>query len=447
MRMNITQGLDIPVTGTPEQCIEDGAAVETVAILGRDYHGMKPTMLVAEGDRVKLGEPLFSDKKNPGVQFTAPGAGLVKKINRGARRVLQSVVIELDGDEALTFKTCAREAIPSLDAATVRDNLVESGLWTALRTRPYSKIPAVDSTPSSIFVTAIDTRPLAADPQVVIAEKPQAFLDGVALLSKLAEKLFVCTAPNVGVPVSDAAGVSYHAFDGPHPAGLPGTHIHFLDPVHAEKTVWHINYQDVIAVGELFASGRLPVERVVALSGPMVERPRLLRTRLGANIDDLVEGELRSGEQRVVSGSLLGGHRAIAWGAYFGRYNQQITALAEGRKRHFLHWLNPTLPWFSALNVFFNSIDRKRRFDMNTSQNGSPRAMVPVGGYEKVMPLDILATPLLRALLVKDTDMAQKLGCLELDEEDLALCTFICHSKYEYGPVLRANLEQIEKEG
>jgi Na+-transporting NADH:ubiquinone oxidoreductase subunit A len=447
MRMKITKGLDVPISGTPEQTIHEGAAVKSVAVLGRDYHGMKPTMMVSEGDRVAVGQPLFEDKKNPGVVFTSPGSGVISQINRGARRVLQSVVIELDGDDHIAFKSYDRAELGTLSDEQVRRNLIDSGQWVALRTRPYSKVPAIDATASSIFVTAIDTRPLAADPAVIINEKAEAFVDGLSVLSRIAPKLFVCHATGASLPKSDASNVSYAEFAGPHPAGLPGTHIHFLDPVSAEKQVWHLNYQDVIAIGELFTSGKLSVGRVISLAGPMVNTPRLLRARLGASTDDLVEGEIGGGDCRVVSGSLLGGHRANGWGAYLGRYNLQITAMAENKKRYFLHWLNPSLPWFSVLNVFFNSMSRNRKFDMNTSQNGSPRAMVPVGNYEKVLPMDMLATPLLRALLVKDTDTAQKLGCLELDEEDLALCTFVCHSKYEYGPVLRANLEQIEKEG
>lgn len=445
--MKITKGLDVPITGSPEQVIHEGAAVKSVAVIGRDYNGMKPTMLVREGDRVAVGQPLFEDKKNPGVLFTSPGSGVVSKINRGARRVLQSVVIELDGDDEMAFKAYERAELAGLSDEQVRENLIASGQWASFRTRPYSKIPAVDAVASSIFVTAIDTRPLAADPSVVIAEQQEAFADGLAVLSKLAPKVFVCQAPGANIPRSDASNVSQEEFAGPHPAGLPGTHIHFLDPVSTEKTVWHLNYQDVIAIGKLFTSGKLSVERIVSLGGPMMKNPRLVRTRLGASTDDLVEGGLESGECRVISGSVLGGHLAAGWGAYLGRYNQQITAMGEGRKRHFLHWLNPTLPWFSTLNVFFNSLNRSRKFDMNTSQNGSPRAMVPVGAYERVLPMDMLATPLLRAILVKDTDTGQKLGVLELDEEDLALCTFVCHSKYEYGQVLRENLEQIEKEG
>ncbi len=444
--ITIKRGLDLPITGTPAQCIEAARPVRSVAIVGFDYHGMKPTMNVQVGDRVKLGQVLFSDKKNPGVVFTAPGAGVVSAIHRGQQRVLQSVVIDLDGDEQETFASYSAAQLDTLDAQAVRDNLQQSGLWTALRTRPYSKVPAVDAVPSSIFVTAIDTHPLAADPALVIAEQAEAFEQGLKVLSRLA-RVFLCKAPGAALPGENLSQVKTESFAGPHPAGLAGTHIHFLDPVSANKTVWSIGYQDVIAVGKLFTTGQLSVERVVALGGPVVEQPRLLRTRLGACLNELTAGELKPGNNRVISGSVFGGRNARGAFAYLGRYHQQVSCLAEGNDREMLHYLRAGVNKHSVLNVFVSKLMGGKRFDFTTTTNGSPRAMVPVGNYEKVMPLDILPTQLLRLLIVGDTEMAQKLGCLELDEEDLALCSYVCAGKYEYGPILRDNLTRIEKEG
>ena len=444
--IKIKRGLDLPMTGMPTQRIEAAKPVRSVAVIGFDYNGMKPTMQVHEGDRVKLGQVLFSDKKTPGVLFTAPGAGVVKAVNRGERRVLQSVVIELDGDEQITFASYAADQLASLAAEQVRENLQQSGLWTALRSRPYSKVPAIDATPRSIFVTAIDTHPLAADPAVVIAEYAEDFSHGLKVLSRLA-KVFLCKADGVTLPGENLADVRTEAFAGPHPAGLPGTHIHFLDPVSATRSVWQIGYQDVIAVGKLFTTGQLWVERVIALAGPVAKQPRLVRTRLGANISDVVSNELHDGNNRVISGSVLGGRTARGACDFIGRYHNQLSCLAEGDERQLFHYLRPGVDKFSVLNIFVSKLLANKKFAFNTSTNGSERAMVPVGSYEKVMPLDILPTQLLRALLVGDTDVAQKLGCLELDEEDLALCTFACPGKYEYGPILRDNLTRIEQEG
>ncbi|MGR9072996.1 MAG: Na(+)-translocating NADH-quinone reductase subunit A [Gammaproteobacteria bacterium] len=450
MQFTIEKGLDLPITGEPQQTIEEGKAVSSVAILGMDYVGMKPKMYVAEGDSVKLGQAIFEDKKNPGVQFTAPGAGIVKAVNRGAKRVLQSVVIELSGNEEKLFAKYPKSRLPSLSADKIKQNLLDSGLWTSFRTRPYGKIPGVDSVPHSIFVTAIDTNPLAANPEVVVKERETDFTNGLTILTRLTQgKVYLCKAAGSAIPAIEHEQVAVAEFSGPHPAGLPSTHIHLIDPVNAEKSVWHLDYQSLMAIGALFTTGKLNVERVVSIAGPSVKNPRLIRTRLGANTNELVHDELEPGENRVISGSVLFGHRAADWAGYLGRYHNQISVLHEGREREFFGWIVPGKNKYSAINVFTSSQDRSsgRRFPLTTTKNGSPRAIVPIGVYESVMPLDILPTPLLRSLLVGDTDQAQLLGCLELDEEDLALCTFVDPGKHDFGPVLRANLTKIEKEG
>ncbi|MCG8325657.1 MAG: Na(+)-translocating NADH-quinone reductase subunit A [Thiotrichales bacterium] len=451
MHFAINKGIHLPVGGQPDPSIHPGHKVANVALLGDEYIGLKPTMLVTEGDRVKRGQALFEDKKNPGVIFTAPGAGVIEAINRGARRVLQSVVIRLDepGTEAhVEFNRYAAADLAGLDADAVRDNLIRSGSWTAFRTRPYSKIPRIDSSPHAIFVNAMDTNPLAPDPAMIIAEREEEFNNGLTILSRLTDQtVYLCKARGAQINVSTGEHISVVEFSGPHPAGLAGTHIHYVDPVNAGKTVWTIGYQDVIAFGKLFTSGELWIERIVSLAGPIVPKPRLVRTRLGANIEEMVENELIHTECRVISGSVFSGHHAHDWGGFLGRYHNQITVLAEGRTRELLGWIMPGRSKFSATNAMLSSLLRPGRFDITTTQNGSPRAMVPIGLYENVMPLRMLPTQLLRSLLVRDTDTAQALGCLELDEEDLALCSFVCPGKYDFGPVLRANLEQIEKEG
>lgn len=412
---------------------------------------MKPTMLVGEGDRVSRGQPLFEDKKTPGVLYTAPAGGEVESINRGAKRVLQSVVIRVDGDDAVQFDAFDDAALDAgLDSEKARDQLVQSGLWTALRTRPYSKVPAIESSPAALFITATDTNPGAPDPAVVIAEDPQSFERGIKVLRAVVpSKIWICKRTGANIPAGSLANVEVAQFDGPHPAGLVGTHIHFLEPVSSNRTVWHIGYQDVMAIGRLFATGQLDATRVIALSGPQVTKPRLLRTRLGACTDEIIANNIDdSVECRVLSGPVLSGRRASGWARYLSRYHNQITVLREGREREFLGWVNPGITKYSANNVFLSALRRATAmFPLNSSQNGSPRAMVPIGSYEKVVPMDMLPTQLLRALLVRDTDSAQQLGCLELDEEDLALCSFVCVGKYDYAPYLRANLEQIEKEG
>ncbi len=447
MHIKIKKGLDVPLAGSPEQAISAGPEITSVALLGPDTHDLKPRMLVREGDRVRLGQPLYTDKANPGINFTSPGSGVVTRVNRGERRILQSVVVDLDGDDAEEFAKVSPGELADLDAAVVRETLLASGLWTAFRTRPFSKIPAADTSPRAIFVTAIDTNPLAPDPRVVIDDDPDAFALGLTLVEKLVHgPVYVCTADNANIECPNDMPFRHAVFQGPHPAGLPGTHIHFLEPVSESKVVWHIGYQDVMAMARLFTTGRLPVDRIVAIGGPMIESPRLVRTRLGANTSELVGDSLRPGDVRVISGSVLSGHRAAGWARFLGRYHQQIAVLQEGTPREFLSFMRPGVGKFSSARAFVGKLLGKG-YRFTTSQNGSPRAMVSIGSFEQVMPLDILPTPLLKALLVRDTDGARELGCLELDEEDLALCSFVCNGKYEYGPHLRQNLHEIEVNG
>ena len=446
--IRIKKGLDLPIAGRPEQTVFDGAAITEIALLGEEYAGMRPSMKVKEGDAVKKGQVLFEDKKNPGVVFTAPAAGVVSAINRGEKRVLQSVVIRLEGDGEIEFDRYAPEELAKLDGDAVHRNLIQSGLWTAFRTRPFSKIPAVDAAPASIFVNAMDTNPLAADPVVIIKEHAEDFKRGLLVLSRLTERTVnVCKAAGADVPSENAANIAVHEFSGPHPAGLSGTHIHFIDPVGLNKTVWTIGYQDVIAIGQLFATGRLNNSRVVALGGSQVKKPRLLRTLLGAKVSELCAGELEEGDNRVISGSVLNG--AVAAGAhdYLGRYHNQISVIEEGRNKEFMGWIAPQPDKYSITRTTLGHFLKSKLFKFDTAQNGGDRAMVPIGTYERVMPLDILPTLLLRDLIVGDSDSAQALGCLELDEEDLALCSFVCPGKYEYGALLRKVLETIEKEG
>ncbi len=454
-RHQVKRGLDLPIAGRPEQRIERASQPPRVALLADDYHGMRPTMQVSEGDDVRRGQVLFEDKKTAGVRYTAPASGRVVAVHRGDRRALQSVVIQLDEAElsghaeSVTFESFTGRQPGELSRQQVQDLLIESGLWIALRTRPFSKAPVPGTVPHSIFVTAMDTKPLAPSVDAVIERQEAHFERGLRALAKLTDgPVWVCKAPGSAATAPSEPPFRTEEFEGPHPAGSTGVHIHYLDPVSRGKVVWYAGYQDVIAIGKLFGSGELDVERVISLAGPSVNRPRLLRTRLGASTDALVEHELSGGENRVVSGSILAGRiaRGETFG-YLGRYHDQISVLPEDRRRHFLGWMGLGFDRFSTINTFVSRLIPGREFRLTTSTHGSDRAMVPIGMYERVMPMDILPTFLLRALLIGDIERAEELGCLELDEEDLALCTFVCPSKIEYGPLLRKVLTIIEKEG
>ncbi len=454
----IKKGLDLPITGTPEQTIDTARTPDQVALIASDYIGMKPTFFVKEGDAVKRGQLLFEDKKTPGVKYTAPAAGVIKAINRGARRAFQSVVITLAEEERsgalsestqVSFAHYQGDNVNSVSREQTRDLLVESGLWTALRTRPFSKIPAPESLPHAIFINAMDSNPLAANMDVVMEGRSADIDAGLQVLSKLTDgTLFFCKARGSAITPGTFDRLQVEEFSGPHPAGNVGTHIHLLSPVYREKTVWHIGIQDVAAIGVLFQTGMLDPTRIVALGGPGATKPRLLRTRLGVYLDALLEDELDTSEQRVISGSVFAGRAASGEvHGYLGRYSQIISILPENRERVFLGWLSPGLEKFSVTQAFLSSLIPEKLFKFTTSTNGSHRAIMPIGVYEDVMPLDIMATYLLRAIAVGDAERAEQLGLLELDEEDIALCSFVCPGKNDFVTMLRNNLEIIEKEG
>ncbi|RKR06383.1 Na(+)-translocating NADH:ubiquinone oxidoreductase A subunit [Kushneria sinocarnis] len=449
--IEVKRGLDLPIAGAPARQIDPGQRVEHVAVLGIDHIGMKPTMAVSEGDRVALGQTLFTDKKTEGVRYCAPAAGEVVAINRGERRRLLSVVIRIDetaSSQAAEFEPIERHELDEMARERIVERLNRAGLWVALRSRPFSRVPALDAEPADIFVTAMDTHPLAGDPALVIGERREAFVNGLAVLRRLTRgSVFVCQAPGADIPGGELERIRHETFSGPHPAGLPGTHVHHLSPVGLARQIWHLGYQDVIAMGVLFAEGRLDSERVIAVGGPRARHPRLLRTRLGASLDELLRDEIEQpADTRVISGSVFGGTTARGAQAFLGRFHNQVSLIEEGDRHTFMGWLSPGRKRHSVLGIYLSRFIKPAEYQPNTNTNGSERAMVPVGSYETVMPLDILPTQLLRSLIVGDIESAMALGCLELDEEDLALCTYVCPGKYEYGPILRDNLTTIEKE-
>lgn len=446
--IKIKKGLDLPIDGLPSQKIENAKPVTTVAVTGSDFIGMKPTMLVKEGEKVKLGQKLFECKKTPGVFYTSPASGVVKAINRGERRVFQTLEITVDGEDYQSFENYKEQDLSAWTSEAIEELLAESGLWTSFRQRPFSRVPSRHTKPIAIFVNCMDSNPCAPSPELVLADYESDFVKGVEVISQFhGENIFVTKKHGAKIPdVSKVSGVKVEEFAGPHPAGNVGTHIHFLAPVSANKIAWHIGYLDVVAIGRLFTTGKLFTEKVISIGGPAVSKPRLLRTRQGANLDELFENETQGAVVRKISGSVLNGRQICSTFKYLGRYHNQISALEESTEREFLGWQGPGFDKFSIKNTYAGKF-KKPSFSFKTSLFGSHRAMVPVGIFEKVMPLDILPTQLLRALVTNDLDYAQQLGALELDEEDLALCTFASPGKTDFGPYLREILTTIEKEG
>ncbi len=451
----IRKGLDLPITGVPAAQIDDGAPIKRVAVIGPDFVGMKPRMIVSEGERVLRGQPLFEDRKAPGTLHTAPGTGTVRAIHRGAKRAFMSLVIDLDEGaaeaEQVNFAAYTGSPAAEYTSEAVEALLLESGLWAALVQRPFGRTPVPGTRPEGLFITALDTRPLAPDVAAIVKARRDDFAAGLTALRALVSgNVYLCVGVGAGVDACGVSGIHVEGFAGKHPAGLVGTHMHLLQPASVGHAQWSIGAQEVLAVGALFRTGRLDVERIITIAGPAAQRPRHLRTRLGADVQALTDGECAqvAGDVRVVSGSVLDGREAGGEVlGFLGRHHQQVSILGEGRQRELLGWLTPGLNAFSTARIYLSSLMGGKRFAMDTNIRGSHRAMVPIGMYERVMPLDILPTFLLRALLVGDIEQAGKLGALELCEDDLALCTFVCPGKNDYGELLRNCLTEIEKEG
>lgn len=462
------RGLSLPIAGAPEQTLEDAAAPGTVAVSAADYPGMKPAIHVGPGDPVGRGQLLFEDRKQPGVRFTSPAAGTVTGVNRGAKRALISVVVRVDpsdqagsGGTGVGFASYTGRHPSALSREEVQALLVESGDWVALRARPFGRTAAVDSAPNSIFVNAMNTEPFAPAADRIVERRAGDLERGLAAVGRLTDgPVYLCREPGTLAGVETSEPLRVEEFTGPHPAGATGLHIHTLDPVDRNKLVWQLGLQDTLAIGRLFATGEPDVQRIVALAGPPVRRPRLLRTRLGAALADVTRGEIGTGAEavpdgavRVITGSPLSGRTGIGQNApadlhgYLGRFHDTVSVLEDDRERRFLGWLKPGFGAFSRARAFASSFLPRRSFAMTTTTHGSPRAIVPIGLYESVFPWDLQPTFLLKSLVAGDIERAEELGCLELLEEDLALCTFVCPGKTEYGPYLRDALELIEKEG
>jgi Na+-transporting NADH:ubiquinone oxidoreductase subunit A len=445
--INIKRGLDLPIHGAlASNSMIDGPAIDRVALLPQESWGIKVKMLVEAGQEVQIGTPLYCDRRDPSVLFTSPAAGTVQAVNRGARRAALSVVIDVaQNEEQVTFE--------KLDLASAdRDSLVaalcKSGLWPCLRQRPFNKVAVSSDTPRSIFVTAMDTSPLAAGPLAILAGRENAFKAGLQALTKLSGgATYLCTANGEDWAALLADGVTHQTFKGKHPAGNAGVHINALDPVGTERMVWHIDYQSVADLGEFVSEGKLATERCVAVVGPAALQTGIMKTRRGASTGNF-KSFAKDGKVRFISGSVLDGATADpeTEKGYIGRYSHQLTVLDDSPERELLNWVMPVGKRWSLTNSYLAKFFRKS-FKTDTDMNGALRAIVPIGVYERVMPMDILPTQMIKALASDDLEGAEKLGVLELAEEDLALCQYVCPSKVDITGQLRAMLTRIEKEG
>ena len=433
-----SKGLNLPISGTPDPIISDTPNVTSVSLLANDFVGMKPTMMVKVGDIVKRGTKLFEDKKNPGIFFTSPAGGTVKDINRGDKRKFLSVEVEVSENEDAEYFEYENTS------EGLTELLINTGLWNAFRTRPFNRTRKVGSLPDAVFVNACDTNPLSVDPYFIIDQDRDDFKNGLEALTRLFYCPIYCTYQNNNFEIN-VDKINYCQVSGPHPAGLSSTHISQLYPVSINKIAWTINYQDIISLGYLIKNKSLRTHKIIALGGPSVFKPSLISARISGNIDQLTAGKIDN-NSRVVSGSLIYGHASEGIMNYLGFYDSIISAIPDEANDIFLNWLMPGSNLHSKLNVFSSSLLKPNKFTFNVSLNGGDRAIVPVGSYDEILPMDILVPQLLKALVVGDIEQAVELGMLELAPEDLALASYICPSKYDYCSILANNLNNLYSE-
>ena len=438
----IKKGLNLPIAGSTSttDCVQ-GAAAQQVALLPQEAWGIKVQMLVAVGDQVKVGSPLFCDRRDPDVIFTSPAAGTVAAVNRGARRAVQSVVIDV-----ANFDEHAE--MPSSDGsrASLVATLAASGLWPNLRQRPFDKVALSGTTPQAIFVTATDTNPLAVDPLHLVAGREADVQAGLkAMLTLSGGKVYFNTDGANDWSAFLVEGVEQHGFKGPHPAGNAGVHINALHPVNLERNVWHVDVQNLADMGAYLNSGKVPTARKVAVVGPAASKSEIVGTQRGASMN--VFSSYANSTVRFVSGSLLAGATANPGEekGFLGRFAQQVSIVDDTPEREFINWMKPIGSRWSMSGTYLAKFVKKS-FTTDTDLNGGERAIVPIGSYEKVMPFDIMPTQLIKALASNDVTMAEKLGVLEIVEEDIALCQYVCPSKVDITDMLRTMLTLIEKE-
>ncbi len=446
--IKIKKGLDIRMNGEAGKAYTDIPRAKLFAVKPGDWHGLSPKIVPKPGDKVRVGSPLFYDKSNPGLKFCSPVSGKLLSINRAERRRITEVVVEDDGKDSQ--EVFLQGDPDGLSREQIVENLLNSGLWPLIRQRPYSVIARPDQQAKSVFISAFSTQPLAPDMEFVLKDRVEDFQWGVKALRKLTEgKVYLnldgrSSAESV---LAGIQGVELHAFKGPHPAGNVGIQIHALDPVNKGDVVWVVQPQDVVTIGRLFKTGRYDPSIVVALTGAQMREPAYVRTIRGSAVAALLEGRLKEGSTRIISGSVLNGTQVDGESGYLGFLDGQLCAIREGNEYEMFGWLKPGFRKMSVSRSFVSTWLRpKQKYNMDTNCHGGERAFLMTGEYEKVLPMDIYPVQLLKSILVNDIDKMEQLGIYELDEEDLALCEFVCTSKTPVTRILRDGLNALRKE-
>ncbi len=444
--IRLKKGFDIPLAGKAEKKLSGVAAPLFYGVRPVDFPGLIPKLNVRPGDSVSAGSPLFHDKLRPEILFTSPVSGTVKSVERGDRRKMLEVIVEKNGNDYIDF---GKADPSSLTAGKIKEQLLSSGLWPAVRQRPYNVIASPSDKPKAIFISGFDTAPLAPDYNFIIDNTPpELFTAGIAAVSKLTDgkvNLVLNGKEKPSAILTACPGVEISYFSGPHPAGNTGVHIHHLDPVNKGEVVWVINLQDIVAIGRLFSDGKYNPERIVALTGSEVSMPQYYKMISGSSITNIVRDNVKAGHLRYISGNVLTG-TGISQDGFLGYYDSQVTVIPEGDYFEFFGWAAPGAKKFSFYRTFLSSLLPSKSYNLDTNFHGGERAFVMTGQYEKVVPMDIYPMQLFKAILDGDIDLMENLGIYEIAEEDVALCEFICPSKIEIQSIVRKGLDLMKKE-
>ncbi|MBK6549623.1 MAG: Na(+)-translocating NADH-quinone reductase subunit A [Flavobacteriales bacterium] len=444
--IRIRKGLDIRLKGEAEKVLIQAEPAKVVAIKPTDFHGLTPKVLVRPGDQVKAGTALFADKYNDRILFTSPVSGEVADVVRGEKRKVMEVRILADAETR--YDEIGAGDPSTMNRETIIQKLLKSGVWPLLRQRPFDLVANPATEPKAIFVSCVDTNPLAPDLDYVVRNNGEDFQTGLNALGKLTKgKVHIVVSSKTSArEFLDAKNVVRETLDGPHPAGNVGVQIHHIAPINKGELVWVAGVQDVLMIGRLFRTGKYDATRVVAVTGSEAKNPKYIRTIIGAPVKDLI-GPVGP-EVRIISGNVLTGERVTADGS-LGFYHTQITLLPGGDKPKFFltdGWASLGYDKFSANRSFPTWLMPGKKYAPDTNQNGEERAFVMTGQYDAVFPFDIYPVHLLKAILANDIDQMEKLGLYEVAPEDFALCEFVCTSKINSQSIVREGLDVLKKE-
>ncbi len=447
MDIRIKKGLNINLIGEAEKSIEEAIISKYCTIRPEDFHGVIPKLIAKEGSRVKAGEAVFYDKANPEIKFVSPVSGQIIEIQRGPKRRIDAIKIEADQEQSFVDHGSLDTANSDVDS--VKNKLLETGCWPFIKQRPYDIIARPDRSPKGIFISGFNTSPLAADLDFVLAEKVDFIQTAVDALGKLTDgQIHISVNRKGNSPLSQLNGVTIHQVAGPHPAGNVGTLINKVEPVNKGETVWTVNAQDLVIMGELLQTGKFNGERIIALVGSSVEKPRYFKTKIGSEVSTMIydHGVSKDSNDRIISGNVLSGKQVQPDGS-LGYYDNLISVIPEGDDYELFGWTKPILNKISTSRALtFSWLNPKKKYDLNTNTNGEHRAFVITGTYEEVFPLDIYPMQILKACMYKDLDEMEALGMYEVAPEDFALTEFVCVSKQPHQQIIRDGLDLMLKE-